>query len=84
MTYKGTVRGGVVVLPPDAALPDGLEVDVCAPAPSDAPPSGPAVDDGPTLYERFKDIVGIAQGLPHDFADQHDHYIHGTPKRSRE
>ncbi len=28
MSYKGTVRNGVVVLPPEAKLPDGTEVEV--------------------------------------------------------
>lgn len=35
----------------------------------------------PTLYERIKPAIGIISGLPSDFASQHDHYIHGTPKR---
>ena len=26
-------------------------------------------------------LAGIARDLPEDFAAQHDHYIHGTPKR---
>jgi hypothetical protein len=28
MTYKGTVKNGVVILPPDAGLPDGTEAEV--------------------------------------------------------
>ena len=28
MTYKATVRGGVVILPPEAVLDDGTEVEV--------------------------------------------------------
>ena len=34
-----------------------------------------------TLYERYKNVAGIAKGLPPDLAEQHDHYIHGTPKK---
>jgi hypothetical protein len=25
--------------------------------------------------------AGKAEGLPEDLADQHDHYLYGTPKR---
>ena len=35
----------------------------------------------PTLYERLKDIIGSAKGLPPDLARNHDHYLHGQPKR---
>ena len=27
------------------------------------------------------EFAGKAQGLPSDMAEQHDHYLHGTPKR---
>jgi hypothetical protein len=26
-------------------------------------------------------IAGTVKNLPPDFAAQHDHYVHGTPKR---
>ncbi len=71
MTYKGTVKGGVIVLEPNAAIPDGTEVRV--------EPVAKAVD--PTWGEVFKDVIGKAQGLPADMAKNHDHYLHGAPKR---
>ena len=77
MIYRGRVKNGVVVLDADAKLPDGTEVKV-------EPVETTAVDvesQMPTLYERFKDVIGKANGLPEDFAEQHDHYIHGTPKK---
>lgn len=72
MTYRGRVKNGVIVLDDSAALPDGTEVDVSL-----------AVDDStePTWGEVFKDIIGKAEGLPPDMARNHDHYIHGTPKK---
>jgi len=73
MTYRGRVRNGVVVLEPPVDLPEGVEVEV-------HPVTAGA--DGRTLYERLKDVVGIAQGLPADLAENHDHYIHGAAKRS--
>ena len=71
MTYTGTVRDGRVLLPPDANLPDGTQVRV------------EALEDSsqPTLAERLKPIIGIANGLPSDLAANHDHYLHGRPKK---
>ena len=37
-----------------------------------------------TLAERDAAIIGIAEGLPPDLAAEHDHYIHGTPRRAEE
>ena len=71
MTYRGHVENGVVVLDDPASLPDGVKVRV------EPEESGREQ----TLAERLKDVVGILRGLPSDFAAQHDHYIHGTPKR---
>jgi hypothetical protein len=71
MTYRGCVSNGVILLEQGANLPEGTEVRV-------EPVEQPARQ---TLYERFKDFVGQATDLPADMAQQHDHYIHGTPKR---
>jgi hypothetical protein len=71
MTYRGHIENGAVVLDEPAPLPDGVKVRV-----------EPEESEGErTLAERLKDVVGILKGLPSDFAAQHDHYIHGTPKR---
>lgn len=34
-----------------------------------------------TLLDRYSAIVGIAEDLPRDLAEQHDHYARGTRKR---
>lgn len=72
MTYRGRVKNGVIVLDEPAALPEGVAVDV-SPAEPEA--------DGPTWGEVFRDLTGQAEGLPTDMARNHDHYIHGAPKR---
>lgn len=72
MTYKGTVSKGVVVLPPEANLPEGTQVHV-------AP-----VEDSPqfeTVARKLAALDGVIKDLPEDFAENHDHYIHGAPKR---
>ncbi|HPD15233.1 MAG TPA: hypothetical protein PLE19_09795 [Planctomycetota bacterium] len=71
MTYRGHVENGVVVLDEPAPLAEGTRVRV------EPDESGREL----TLAERLKDVIGIVKGLPPDFAAQHDHYIHGTPKR---
>ncbi len=69
MTYKGKVKGGVVVLEPGARLDEGAEVII-------QPVEPPA-----TWAEVFKDLIGAAQGLPEDLAENHDRYIHGAPRK---
>ena len=83
MIYRGHVKNGVVVLDGDASLPEGVEV-VIETVESDEPNESddPNQDRLPTLLERLKPFVGAAKGLPPDLAENHDHYIHGTPKKS--
>ena len=69
MSYRGKVSNGTVVLPPEANLPDGTEVSVEPLAPK-------------TLAERLRDVIATVRGGPPDWAENHDHYIHGTLKKS--
>lgn len=69
MTYKGKVKGGVVVLEPGACLNEGAEVVV---APVESP------DDLERLRKGLLELAGTVSGPP-DLARNHDHYIHGTP-----
>lgn len=68
MMYVGKVIKGTIVLPPEAKLPEGTPVKV-----------EPA--ELPTLAETLADFIGIVDDMPADWAEQHDHYIHGTPKK---
>lgn len=80
MTYRGTVQGGVVVLPEGVALPEGAEVTV---TPRAAPAEGAAAR--PKIWEKLEELARWAEtqpcDLPADLAANHDHYLHGTPKR---
>ena len=72
MTYKGTVKNGVVVLPPEAELPDGAEVEVT--------PCEAITEDDAFLAL----IEKIAKPRPHwpaDYALNHGHYVRGEPKK---
>jgi hypothetical protein len=71
MSFEGTVVNGTVVFdgPPP---PDGTRVEVSV-KPAEAPK--------PTLLGLMK-LAGTIKDMPADFAAEHDHYIHGTPRRS--
>ena len=71
MTYRGTVKGGVVVLGPGAHLDEGVEVMI---EPIESP------DDLARLRRGLLELAGTVSGPP-DLAKNHDHYIHGTPKK---
>jgi len=76
MVYRGIVKNGVIVLGEGADLPDGTEVRVEAMARDQSLP-----EQGPTLAEQFGDVIATVPELPSDMAEQHDHYLHGAPKR---
>jgi hypothetical protein len=71
MTYTGTIKDGVVVLPPEVQLPEGTQVRVEAINPSPVR----------TLADRLEGVIGISKGLPQDLAENHDHYLHGQPRK---
>jgi hypothetical protein len=71
MTIAGTIRNGVVVLDEVPPVPDGTRVEVLV---------SKVQDREPTL-KNLLDLAGTVEGMPPDFAAQHDHYIHGTPKK---
>lgn len=76
MTYSGTVKNGVVVLEGLEGLPDGTRVRV-EPVEADATPAR----GSKTLGEALLELAGAIDDLPADFARNHDHYIHGQPRR---
>ena len=73
MSYKGTVKNGVVVLAPDVKLAEGTPVEVI---PEEIQP-----EDDPFLAA----VAKVAKPRPHwpkDYATNLDHYLYGVPKRS--
>ncbi|MDZ4859328.1 MAG: hypothetical protein SGI88_10115 [Candidatus Hydrogenedentes bacterium] len=71
MTYSGKIKDGVVVLPPDAQIPEGAEVKVqFEPAPE---------------FDPFVDAARkVAKPRPHwpdDYVVNHGHYVSGEPKK---
>jgi hypothetical protein len=56
-------------------LPEGTRVDVVA-----AAENGACAQEKPTLLSLLA-LAGTVDDLPADMARQHDHYIHGAPRR---
>jgi len=79
MTYRGHIENGAVVLDEPAHLADGARVRVEVINETD---DASQVRETPTLYEQLEGVAGTATGLPSDLARNHDHYLHGRPKRS--
>ena len=72
MLLEGTVRNGTIVLDQPTAFPEGARVRVSV---------EPTEQDCQSLRTLLLKHAGVATGLPSDLAEQHDHYVHGTPKR---
>jgi hypothetical protein len=71
VSYKGTVRNGVVILPPEVKLPEGATVEV-------TPIQRPAED--PPFLEAILELAK-PRDWPEDFALNHAHYIKGHPRK---
>lgn len=75
-SYRGRVRKGSVVLDTPLDLPDGTEVAV---RPRRCPKKRTRRRSS-TLAESLAQFIGSIEA-PADFASNHDHYVHGRPRR---
>ena len=73
MTVRGKVSGGLVILDDPKALADGTEVKV--------QPLATPRRKRLSLAAKLRRWAGKCKGLPSDLALNHDHYLHGQPKR---
>jgi len=71
MEYEGKILNGVVVLENGGSLPEGTRVRVTPLVPV----------RGETLGQRLLKYAGTARDLPPDMAENHDHYLHGMPRK---
>jgi hypothetical protein len=79
MTYRGRVKNGVVVLESGVLLREGMDVRV------------EPVENAERMHEAPEEVRSLREGLlsfsgtikdgPSDFAKNHDHYLHGTPRQ---
>jgi hypothetical protein len=70
MTYRGHVKNGQITLDEPVPLPEGaaLSIEIVKSA-----------DAEPTIWKKLRAIAGTVDA-PEDWARNHDHYIHGSPK----
>jgi len=79
LTFTAHSDGKVIVPDEPVDLPAGkrFRVEIELDAPDETTPS-----DGADWYEKALDIAErMPRNLPTDLAEQHDHYLYGTPKR---
>ena len=79
MIYRGRVENGVVVLESGARLREGTDVRV------EPVPQNQGEAEGSEQMQQLRQgllgFSGIVKDGPPDLARNHDHYLHGTPRR---
>lgn len=75
MSITVTVENDTIKLP--VHVPDGTRVEITLPGDGTAPATGKAAE----VTDALLAISARVKGLPSDLAAQHDHYLHGQPKR---
>ena len=76
MTFLGKVKNGVVVPDEPVDLPEGAVARI------DIVQDDSGVDpEILKLRATLRKYAGCCDGLPPDYALNHDHYLYGTPKR---
>jgi hypothetical protein len=76
MTYRGYVKKGVIRLRDGASLQEGTEVRVQTLKTTKKRNAGRK-----TLGQKMLKYAGALKGLPTDLARNHDHYVHGRPRK---
>ena len=70
MTLEGTVRNGVLVFDQSLGLAEGTRVQVVV-----------ADDLKEPSFATLLELAGTVDGLPPEMARNHNHYLHGHPKK---
>jgi hypothetical protein len=82
MTYSGTVQNGVIHVEGGIRLPEGAKVQIEVEERTEEKTSSTSE---PTIGQKLAALGRWAESqpcdLPTDLAENHDHYIHGLPKR---
>ena len=70
MSYTGTIKGGVVVLPSGVQLPEGAQVEVILQENGTDP-----------LLAAIEEAAKPRPHWPADYALNHGHYVTGEPRK---
>lgn len=73
MVYKGHIENGVAIIDDQATLRDGTPVLIEI-------LSEDTQIGRKSVAERLQSIIGKAEGLPEDAAENLDHYLYGSAK----
>ena len=74
MSFQGVVANGMIVLDNGAKLPEGARVEILVKPES-------AADETESSLASLLKFAGAVKDLPPDMARNHDHYLHGAPKK---
>ncbi|HNR31979.1 MAG TPA: hypothetical protein PKI11_13900 [Candidatus Hydrogenedentes bacterium] len=74
MVYLGKIENGVVVVEGSPLLPEGTTVRV-------EPIGLDDVDNLRSMREGLLRVASKVEDLPPDFAENHDHYLHGARRK---
>ena len=77
MSITAVVENDTIKLPEGVHVPDGTKVEINLPEGAGNSPK-PANPFGWMLK-----YAGIVDDLPPDLGAEHDHYLYGTPKRTK-
>jgi hypothetical protein len=81
MTVHGKVKGKVVVPEKGARLPDGADVEIRIVMPRKKKRGGSKNVQQESLSDLLQEFAGTITNAPADLARNHDHYLHGKPKK---
>lgn len=83
MVVNGHIENGQIILEQEIPLQEGVKVRVefLKDETANRRDEESSVGNISSLYQRMKPFIGSVEGLPADFAINHDHYLHGQPKR---
>jgi len=76
MTLLGHVKDGRIELDHPLSLPEGAKVQIELLVGEEQPNGA-----GESLADKLLSYAGRISDAPSDLAAQHDHYLHGTPKK---
>jgi predicted DNA-binding antitoxin AbrB/MazE fold protein len=76
MTYRGQVKNGVIVPESGVDLPEGTEVRIHIEKSSNATEKADVAER--SMYERYKNIIGVIKDLPPDASERVDEYLYGS------
>lgn len=72
MSFEGTFTNGRIEFAEPPTMAEGTVVEVVVKKEPEQPK--------PTLLGLMK-LAGVIKDMPADFAEEHNHHIHGTPRR---